>query len=65
MTVGKAQFYRRFKVIFGPQEKDKFLDRFPKARCISMRPRTDLKPWGTREAVMEETVDTGEIFGKL
>jgi len=57
MKVSKPKYFKKFSVIFSPKESEKFLDKFPNARCLSMKARTDLKPWGTREALMEEEID--------
>ncbi len=56
MKIGKNKYFRKFTVIFGPDEAKEFIDKFQTARCLSMRSRTDLKPWGTREAYMEEQI---------
>ncbi len=56
MKVKRVKYYRRFAVIFGPKEDKKLLDTYPSARIVSIRPRQNLKPWGTREAVLEEEI---------
>ena len=56
MTVKNIRYLKTYKVIFAPDEERELLKRFPRARIQSIVPRTDLKPWGTREAVMTERV---------
>ena len=56
MKIGKYKYFRKFTVIFSPDESQKFIDDFSNARCLAIKPRTDLKPWGTREAYMEERI---------
>ena len=62
MKVSKSKYFRKFTVIFGPDETDKFLDDFPNGRCLYMKPRSDLKPWGTREAMIEEELDISGLI---
>jgi hypothetical protein len=61
MKVSKPKYFKKFSVIFKPDEAEKFLNKFPNARCLNMIPRTDLKPWGTREALMEEKIDLKKV----
>ena len=50
--------FKRVRVIFGPDEKNAFLDKYENWHMLWIKPRTKLKPWGTREAFMQIEVSS-------